>query len=866
DMATPQISWQLTSSQKRQKQTAYQVLVSDQEVSLGQDKGNFWDSGMVRSSETGNIPYRGKPLSSGLKLFWKVRIWDSAGNPSAWSQPGQWEMGYLNKSDWQARRFGTGEDLFPDSVLTGPAPFFRKTVSVPSVVRSARVSVCGLGFYELYLNGVKVGDQVLAPAQTNYDVRKLKKLLYFHDDQSRQRVLYNTFDVTSLIKSGENAIGMVLGNGWFNQRDRTEEGRLWYTTPRLIFQMEITFRDGSKKIVCSDKTWKVTTGPILHDAIFTGEWYDARLELGDWSKPGFNDQKWQKASEVRAPSGQLQSQLAPFDKVVRSVRPVYLKQNDKVTHTFDTGEMISGWVRIRLHGQKGDTVRIRHIEELGSDYNQIDTYILKGLGEEIYEPRFTWHSFRQVEIRGLRYRPESRDIEVRVVHTDVEPAGEFICSNPLFNKIAENYIRTQLGNLHGSISSDCPHRERLGYTGDGQVAVEAAIFNFDMTRFYQKWFLDMEDARNHNTGYVPHTVPFGGGGGGPAWGSGYVIMPWAYFLYYGDKNVLQTHYDGMSKWVEYLGTRCDTAGIVVREEPKGWCLGDWATPVKIKLSPELVNTCYYYYVTDLMSKVAGVLGKTADQRRFARLTVQIGYNINRKFYSPITGEYLDGKQGANLFPLAFGITPENQKQRVFSNVLKHLEINKYHFDTGILGTPLLLKVLTENGREDLAYTVMNQRDFPSYGNYILGRQATTIWENWDGGSSHSHPMYGSVVAWFYNTVAGISPDNKNPGWKSFTVSPFTDNELTYATATYRSANGKISSSWRKEQQDLIMSVEIPVNSTATIHFPTKYPVNITEEGLPVLNSKEFKYLGIQNGKSLFLAGSGTYQFRVKMSR
>lgn len=866
DLAAPQLSWQLTSSSRRQKQSACQVLVSDQMALLDLGKGNFWDSGIVLTSESTNLPYRGKPLPSGIKLFWKVRVWDGDGNPSAWSNPSMWEMGFMEKSDWQAKWIGTGEDQFPDSVLTGPAPFFRKSISIPSAIRSARVRVCGLGFYELYLNGMRVGDQVLAPAQTNYDVRTMKKLLYFHDDQSRQRVLYNTFDVTGLVKSGENVIGMVLGNGWFNQRDRTEEGRLWYTTPRLIFQMEITFMDGTRKIVGSDKTWKVTTGPILHDAIFTGEWYDGRKELGSWNKPGYNDQQWPKASEVRAPAGQLQSQLAPSDKVVRSVRPVYLKKNEKGAHTFDTGEMISGWVRLKLHGQKGDTVKIRHIEELGRDYSQIDTYIVKGLGEEIYEPRFTWHSFRQVEISGLRYRPESRDVEVRIVHTDVEPAGDFQCSNDLFNRISENYVRTQLGNLHGSISSDCPHRERLGYTGDGQVAIEAAIFNFDMTRFYQKWFLDMEDARNHNTGYVPHTVPFGGGGGGPAWGSGYVIMPWAYYLFYGDKNVLKTHYDGMSKWVEYLGTRCDTAGIVVREEPRGWCLGDWATPEKIKLSPQLVNTCYYYYVTDLMSKVSGALGRIADQKRFARLAVQIANNINRKFYDDTTGEYLDGKQGANLFPLAFGITPEKQKQKVFGSVLKRLEINGNHFDTGILATPLLLKVLTENGRPDLAYTVMNQRDFPSYGNYILGRQATTIWENWDGGSSHSHPMYGSVVAWFYNTVAGIAPEYKAPGWKSFTVNPFTDNELSWATATYQSASGRISSSWRKESDDLIMEVEIPVNTTATVHFPTLFPMNISEEGRSVLNSSEFKYLGVQNGKSLFQAGSGTYRFRVKMAK
>ncbi len=652
DLAAPQLSYQLKSSLRNQKQSAYQILVSDKKSELARNKANFWNSGKVLSSGTVNIPYKGKQLSSGMKLFWKVRVWDASGSLSAWSDVAEWEMGYLNKSDWKAKWIGAGEDRFPDSAKTDPAPWFRKVFDAAAEIQSSRIRVSGLGFYELYLNGEKVGDQVLAPAQTNYDKRKLQKLIYYHDDQSRQRVLYNTFDVTSQLKSGENVIGMVLGNGWYNQRDRSVEGCMWYNTPRLIFQMEITYRDGAKKIICSDESWRMTTGPILHDGIFTGEWYDARLELGNWNKTGYNDDKWQNAPVVRAPAGKLQSQLAPSDKITRTIRPVFIRKNNSGDFLFDAGEMISGWLELRMHGNQGDTVRIRHIEEMGKDYGQIDTYILKGTGDEIYEPRFTWHAFRQIEISGLKYQPNSNDLIAKVVNTDVQSAGNFECSNPLFNQIYKNYLRTQLGNLHGSISSDCPHRERLGYTGDGQVAVESAIFCFDMTRFYRKWFLDMEDARNHNTGYVPHTVPFGGGGGGPAWGSAYVIMPWAYYLNYGDKYVLQTHYPGMKQWVEYLGTRCDSAGIVVREEPKGWCLGDWATPEKIKLSPELVNTCYYFHVTDLMAKIAGVLGKSADQKRFEQLAAGIKANINKKFYSSDTGEYLDGKQGANLFPLA----------------------------------------------------------------------------------------------------------------------------------------------------------------------------------------------------------------------
>lgn len=859
----PRFSWEISSSERNVKQLAYQILVSDAEKLLADDKGNFWDSGKVTSNTFTNIPFSGVPLTSRLRLYWKVRVWDQAGRPSAWSSIASWEMGFLETTDWKAQWIGMGEDQYPDSAITFPAPWFRKDFRLKSAIVNARLRICGLGFYEAYLNGNRIGNEMLAPAQTNYDLRKLQKLLYYHDDQSRQRVLYNTYDVSSELRKGANVLGVVLGNGWYNQRDRTVEGCLWYNTPRLLAQLEITCEDGTHLTIGSDSSWKMTTGPLLHDGIFTGESYDARLELNGWNQPGYKDKRWLKALPVKAPVGQLQSQTAPPDRITRIINPVFLGKKENDTYIFDAKEMISGWVSLKLHGKRGDTIRLKHIEELGRDYGQMDTYIVKGGKEERYEPRFTWHAFRQIEVTGLRYQPAPSDLLVKVVNTDVAPAGNFECSNPLFNAIFENYKRTQLGNVHGSISSDCPHRERLGYTGDGQVAIEAAICSFDMTGFYRKWFLDMEDARNHKSGYVPHTVPFGGGGGGPAWGSGYVIMPWIYFQYYGDKQLLQTHYEGMKSWVSYLGTRCDEAGIVVREEPKGWCLGDWATPQKIKLSPELVNTSYYYYVAHLLSKIAGELGKISDQRHYEKLAEKIKGDFNRKFYRQTEACYLDGKQGANLFPMAFGMVPLKEQPRVFETIVKLLAEQNYHFDTGILATPLLLRVLTDHGRPDLAYTVMNQKDFPGYGNYIIGKGATTIWENWNGGSSHSHPMYGSVVAWFFNTLAGISPDPATAGSQDMVVNPFVDNDLAFARAEYLSVYGRRAVAWKKENHQLFLDIEIPANTTATIHFPASHVIEILEGNRPIINSKDYRFLGSQNGKQLFRIGSGKYHFVLK---
>ena len=418
-----------------------------------------------------------------------------------------------------------------------------------------------------------------------------------------------------------------------------------------------------------------------------------------------------------------------------------------------------------------------------------DIYHLNGSGVEEYEPRFTWHAFRHLEIGGISESATLIDITGRVVHTAVDSVGFFECSNELFNKTYENYIRTQLGNYHGSFSSDCPHRERLGYTGDGQLLVESSIFNFDMSRFYRKWLNDMADVQDSITGFVPHTAPFGGGGGGPAWGSSYVIVPWFYYLYYGDKDVLKKHYSGMKHWIEYLGTRTDKNGLVVKEEPNAWCLGDWAAPGEVEIPPPFVNTCYYYYVTDILSRTASVIGKEKEAQYYADLAAEIKDDINKAYYDKEEKLYWQNRQGANAFPLAFGIVNDEDIIPVVGNLVKSILSNEGHFDTGILATPLVLDVLSKFGREDIAFTLMNQRDYPGYG-YNLEKKATTLWEYWDGKLSHSHPMYGSVIRWFFKELAGINPDPDYPGFKHIIINPIISGDLTYVSAGYRSIYGQ----------------------------------------------------------------------------
>ncbi len=827
---TPLLSWQLQTDGASASQEYYQLIVASTPSLLTEEKADYWNAGKIRSGQSVQIGYEGKALQSRQTAYWKVRVWDANGNASAWSAPAQWTMGLLEPSDWAASWIALRTDTFPDDTKTYPAPHFRKEFQTTKTIKQATVYVCGLGFYELSLNGEKVGDEVFTPAVTNFDKRSLHKTLYFFDDQSSQRVLYNTYQVTDQLKQGANAIGVILGNGWYNQRDRTVEGQMWYDTPRLLCQLEITYADGSTETICSDPSWKVSDGPLLHDAIFTGEQYDARLELTGWEHPGYDDSSWQPALLVRAPAGRLSAQLAPPEKITRTLVPDYIEQKDDSTYLYALPEVVSGWAELKVKGASGDYVRLRFIGEENNDYGQRDEYTLKGGEMEQWEPRFTWHTFRYIEVVSHHVPFDEKSLIVKVVHTNPEVRGSFQCSNELFNRINEAYLRTQKANFHGSISSDCPHRERLAYTGDAQVIVESSLLTFDMTQFYRKWFDDMADARNKKTGYVPHTAPFGGGGGGPAWGSAYVIMPWAYYCYYGDTSLLEQHYEGMKQWVSYLSTRTDERGIVVREEPDGWCLGDWCTPGRVDLPEPLVNTAYYFHMATLMKKIANTLGKKEDYQHFDALTQQIKQDFNAAFFCAETNHYWEGRQGADVFPLAFGLVPSDKKEAVFNALLAHLEHLDYHFDTGILGTPLLLQVLSENGRADVAFQLMNQRDIPGFG-YLLDNRFTGLWENWEGHSSRCHPMFGSVVAWMYRHLNGIQVDEESPGMKHFIIAPQIVGDLTHCKASFESLYGLIRSEWEIADTHFVLTVEIPANTTATIILPNGDKHHAVEPGI-----------------------------------
>ena len=535
----------LESNRRGAKQSAYQVMVYRSSGKLPPGEGDLWDSGKVAEEDITQVLYEGMAMQSRIRCHWRVRVWDQLDVPSDWSDEAHWEMGLLEPGDWKAKWIGDGSrEESPN--YTEPAPYFRKSFELARAVSKARAYVCGLGFYELYLNESKVGDHVLSPNQTDYDRRSLQQLLYPFDDKTSKRVLYVSYDVTHHLRAGRNVAGVILGHGWYNQRDRQEEGCMWYDSPRLILQIETEFSDGSRETIVSDKSWKVSTsGPIIHNGIFTGESYDARRDMPGWLGADYDDSAWRPAELVRAPTGTLRAQCSVPDKVVKTIPPTSVSNPKPGVYRFDLGQNLAGWARLKVQGPEGRRIDLRFFEERGENYRQTDSYVCAGKGIEVFEPRFTWHGFREVEVTGSPEPLSLSSLEGKVVHTAIDPAGRFECSNELFNRILQNCRWSQVSNMHCGIPSDCPHRERVGYTGDwGRVAAQAAIFNFDMTRFFTKWTDDMGDAQNRETGFVPTARRLRAEEEAPPWGSAYVVLPWLMYVYYGDRRVLEAHYAG----------------------------------------------------------------------------------------------------------------------------------------------------------------------------------------------------------------------------------------------------------------------------------------------------------------------------------
>jgi alpha-L-rhamnosidase len=857
----PRLSWALKSRDRGARQTAYRIQVcsvrdpNGLEAFARIDKPDLWDSGKVASDETLHIPYAGKRLASGQQYLWLVTVWDEK-NKSTFAYSG-FEMGLLDPSDWHGRWIGRTEDT-----AYRPAPLLRKSFGVRSKIKRATIYICGLGYHELSLNGKKVGDHHLDPGYTRFD----------------RRALYAVHDVTKQLRVGKNAVGVILGTGWLNVHTKAVwyfDKAPWRQAPKLLMEMRIEYEDGSEQRVVTDRTWKTAEGPIVYDSIYGGETYDARREIPGWDTPGFNDSKWDAALDVKPAGGKLVAQQMPPIRKKAALTPVKLTEPKPGVFIYDLGQNLAGHARFTASGPAGAKIKLRYGEKLkadgtldtsGIDQHQIktdpgfrfqtDEFILRGAGTETFEARFTYHGFQYVEVTGFPGKPTLDNLRAVFVHTDVPPAGAFECSNDLLNKIQRATRMAYFSNLQ-SIPTDCPHREKNGWTGDAHLAAEQALLNFAPAAFNAKWINDLDDEMRP-TGELPGIVPSSGWGyewgNGPAWDSAFLLIPWYTYLYTADTRILTDHYPKFKRYVDYLTTRAKN-GIV------GIGLGDWV-PYKTVTPEEVTSTGYYYVDTKIVAETARLMGNHADARKYSDLAVAIRKAFNAKFFKPETASYSNGGQTALSCALYQGFVEPQHREKVLANLVAAVEKNDSHIDTGILGAKYLLNALLENGRADVAYRIASQRTNPSWG-WWIDQGATTLWESWPGANdSRNHIMFGDISAWFYKALGGIRPDPAAPGFKRFTIQPEIVGDLKWVKTSYRSARGTIVSNWAYDsgRRMLVMDVAVPPNTTATIHVPCSAAAQVTETGRPLKGRPGIKSVRNEAGHVVVEAGGGYYRF------
>jgi alpha-L-rhamnosidase len=879
DNPEPRLSWINISDkgERGQFQTAWEIRVAGTRKDLLSGNSTLWESGKVISNESVNIVYKGKRLTSEQSCWWQVRVWDRDGRLSDWSEPASWSMGLLKPEDWKAEWIGApwqddlpiprlrypGEKADSTKGLTDPAPLLRKSFNISKKILSARVFVTGLGYFEMYLNGNKVSEDVLSPNLTLYGKRSdLGEIGAMIKNNFREyRVMYLTYDITKLLKHGENVAGAILGNGFYNPRSYWTQG---YGSPRFLAQIHIIYTDGTEQVVCTDQSWKVSKGPILMNQIYDGEFYDARLEQPGWCSPGFNDSAWEKASLRKAPEGALEAQISPTDRVMEKLKPKTIENPGQGHYIVDFGEEISGWLHISaVKGESGHKIDIKYICESPMGSN---SYTMKGGGPESYAARFTWFVFSKVEISNWPGELKPDQITAEAVYSDIESSGQFECSNQLFNKINKIWRRSQTDNMHGGVASDCPHRERSPYTGDGQVSCVTLMHNFDTRSFYTKWIRDMWGAQNPDNGYVPNGAPWQPGcGGGVAWGAAINIMPWEFYVQYGDIKMISDNFDAMKGYIRYMLTWTDEQGIMhsqapEKSKPNQWInLGDWCSPGSLP-PDEMVHTFYLWRCTDLTAKAAMALGKTKEYDEYSRLAEKTKDAFMSRFYDKEKGTY--GPNGGNIFALKMGV-PGNQKDRVLSALKADIAANGGHLDTGIFGTQFFFEVLSDNGLNELAYEAMNKRTQPGYG-WWIDQGATTTWEQWDGKNSRNHPMFGGGLVWFYRKLAGMNADPGNPGYRNIIFKPMPASDITYASYTNQTPYGPASIRWEKKNNKFIMEINVPTGSTATVYLPASGESGLTESGKPIAGNSDISFLGLENGYAHVKVGSGKYHFESAM--
>jgi alpha-L-rhamnosidase len=870
------LSWQIKSEKSDILQIAYNIRVAASAADLKSEKNLVWNSGKISSGESVHVIYKGPELTSSQRVYWQVKVWDQQGNASAWSVPAFWESG-LTRGDWKASWI-TAERK-EDLSRTEPSPFFRKEFTLNKTVKSARIYVTSLGLYELQLNRKKVGDEVFTPGWTSYN----------------KRLQYQVYDVTTQLLRGNNAFGAILGDGWYrghigwgnNNRNR------YGNKLALLLQMEVTYDDNSKETIMTDSSWKWSNGPIVSSDIYNGEVYDATKEIKGWSQPALNSAEWQPVTILDHTKATLIASEGEPVKKIQELRPRKIFTTPKGEKVIDLGQNMVGWVKLKVKGKKGDRVTINFAEVLDKEGNfytdnlrgakNTDVYILKGEEDEYFEPRFTFHGFRYVRLQGFPGTITPDNVTGIVIHSDMKPTGTFTCSDSLINQLQSNIQWGQKGNFL-DVPTDCPQRdERLGWTGDAQAFAPTASFNFNVASFFTKWMKDMSADQLKN-GAVPDVVPdvlnltgdpgwqnkAVGWAASTGWADASIIIPWTMYLSYGDVRMLENQFPSMEKWMKYMQERAGTTYLWRGDMH----YGDWLsfnTPDSdypgAYTDRDLIATAHFGHSADLMSKISAVLGRADDVTKYKSLFNNIRSAFVREYMTP-TGLLVSNTQTAYSLALEFNLLPDEQRK----NAAEYLagDVKKFgHITTGFLGTPIICKVLTESGYNDVSYFLLNRKQYPSW-LYPVTAGATTIWERWDGqrpdGSfqdvgmnSLNHYAYGAIGDWLYKVVAGINIDPSTPGYKRILLRPQPGGGLTNAKATLDTQYGKVSSEWILGSQ-FTYRIEVPANTTAVVTLPGAGPATVMINKKPLTTNTRIRNVVKQENDLQFEVGSGTYEF------